>query len=190
VKLFIRTILLCPLLFVGFTAGCSSQGPDSAAAGSTEGPSTEPNPSQARPAATRTELEQAVSDLGGCLSSSGIGLVNSGLDPVTQHRFVLSFPAPGLSDDKLTSVVDSCRSKHLNEVEARFMEAHPPEMAPELLESTTSCLADKGIRVPAGVRSPYELVETLPENRQEDLAKCVLDNMQRLYPKLPSYSFP
>ena len=117
-------------------------------------------------------------------------MVNSGWDPVTQHRFVLSFPASGLSDDKLTSAVDSCRSKHLDEVEARYMEAHPPEMTPELLKSTTSCLADKGIRVPAGVRSPYELVKTLPESEQEDLSKCVLDTMQRLYPKLPSYSFP
>lgn len=138
----------------------------------------------------REALEKAVDDLEKCLSGNKIGVVNSGWDPVTQQRFILSFPAPGMPDDKLISAVDSCRSKHLDEIEARYMDLHPPEMAPELLEPTLMCLADKGVEATTGIRSPYELVQSLPTEKQQILVDCALGNMQRLYPKLPSYAFP
>ena len=139
---------------------------------------------------TREALKKAVDDLGKCLSGSKIGMVNSGWDPVTQQRFILSFPAPGMSDAKLTGAVDACRTRHLDEIEARYADSHPAEMAPDLLESTQACLAGRGVEAPVGIRSPDGLVQSLPAEKQQILVDCALENLQRLYPKLPSYAFP
>jgi hypothetical protein len=176
-----RTMVLAPLL-AAVTAGCFSFSTGGSSAGLSQGPR--------QPPTTQEELKKAIDIFGRCLSDSRIELVNSGWDPVNQQRFILSFPAPGMPDDELTRAVDTCRSKHLDAVEARYATSHPPEMAPELLKSTRACLAGRGVKAPIGIRSPYELLQSLPADKQRDLADCVLENMQRLYPSLPVYSFP
>lgn len=175
-------------LLAAVLAGCSA----SSSAGDAAEPSRSPAPPATweEPPATREELAKAVEAFGRCLARGGVGMVNSGWDPVTRHRFILSFPAPGMPDHELTGTVDTCRGRHLDEIEARYMRSHPPEMDPRLLAATRACLAGKGVEMPSGIRSPHALIESLPAAEQDDLIDCALDGMRRLYPDLPVHSFP
>jgi len=190
VALLIRTCLLFAVPLVVLT-GCTTSAPtiqpdpinatQSVAAGDARG---------GRAKVTASDYEAAVGRFGVCLAESGIELINDGWDPIDNERIILRYGAPGMTYDELSQATERCRSTHLEPVATKYSEDNQSHMAPELMAAVQECLRNGNIQLTGRELNPQDLLDAVPQNRQEELRFCVRESVRRLFPSLFSTSFP
>jgi hypothetical protein len=137
----------------------------------------------------QAEYEAAVDRLKSCVAAEKVELSTEGWDPVHRMKMFLFYRAvdPGLSDDDVTRVMDTCRAASLDDVEQAYQRNRNPSMAPDLHAALQRCLQPLGVPPSRVTDDPVQVDRDVPS---EKTWPCVQSAMAELYPEVTTVHFP